>query len=321
MAEVQKSDKPKVLVSYPGPDSRPEYLDIFVYLRPETNGVAVESRILKIVRECRTETADIDLVYLANIPGSHIVDRKIVERHYALRLYFAVHGGLAFPPEMRSQFQGFYNLPFPTDRVIGAFEALRRFEWEPEDLFGLWVDEGAVTRIAGQVIKRFRDVWIVNYDIPALLHKNNAGTDIAVMVFRTNMGYPHFFQLAARMQAELVTNRLLRHGMPIARAVHISRSPFEQLLDSRDYLLDSGGNGLGIEASSFGVFLADRGMSFREVQGMVEHPICRFDFADGELSLHSLLDLCEGFSYTDGWYILQRIAAQLLVPRRQILVG
>jgi hypothetical protein len=322
MAEVQTADKPKVLIPYPGPEPRPEYLDVFVYLRPETNGVAVESRILKIVRECRDDNADIRLVYLANIPGSDIVERKIVERHYALRLYFAVHGGTVFPGEMQEQFREFYGQPFPADRVIGAFEALRRYHWEPEELFGLWVDEGDVTRIAGQVIKRFRDVWIVNYDIPALLHKNSAGTDIAVMVFRTTLGYPYFFELAARMKAELVTHRLLRHGMPIARAVHISRSPFEQLLDSRDYLLDPEGNSLGIESSSFGTFLAERGVSFRHIQGMVEHPICRFDFArEAALSLHNLLDLCEGFSYTDGWYILQRATAQLLIPRRQILVG
>lgn len=316
MAEVQQRHKPKILFPYPGPQPDPSNLDIFVYLRPESNGVAVESTILKVIRQCKRDGVDIDLIYLANVPGDHIVHRRIVERHYALRLFFAVHGGAVFTSEMREQFESFYQLPFPNDRVVGAFEALRRFSWEPEELFGIWVEEDAVTRIAGQVIKRFQDIWIVNYDIPALLHKNNAGTDIAVMAFRTRVGYPYFFRLARQMRSELIESKLLRQGMPIARAVHISRSPFEQILDSRDYLLDQDGNHLGIEGSSFATFLLERGLNYAIIEGLVEHPICRFDFGLGPDSVQNILDLCEGFSYLDAWHILQRIQAQEMLPGR-----
>jgi hypothetical protein len=319
VVEVQPTDKPQVLIPYPGPEPRPEYLDIFVYLRPETNGVVVESKILKLVRDCRANDVDIKLVYLANVPGEYIVNRKIIEHHYSLRLYFATHGGAVFAPKMVDQFEDFYGEPFRSDVVIGAFDALSRFSWNPDELFALWVDERDVIRIAGQVIKRYRDVWIVNYDIPALLHKNSAGTDIAVMAFRTSMGYPAFFELAARMQEELVTSRLLRQGMPIARAVHISRSPFEQLLDSRDYLLSPDGESLGIGASSFGAFLLERGLSPGHVQALVEHPICLFDFTEQGLSVHNLTDLCEGFNYNDGWHILNRITAQLAIPPHSYL--
>ena len=86
MPEVEALHSPSILVPYPGPDSAPDALDVFVYLRPETNGVAVESTVLKVVRECRGRESDIDLVYMANVPGSHIVRRRIVERHYSLRL-------------------------------------------------------------------------------------------------------------------------------------------------------------------------------------------------------------------------------------------
>ncbi len=314
MAEVKKAHKPKILVPYGGPDPRPEILDVFMYLRPESNGVAVESRILKLIRDCRQDNADIELVYMANIPGEDMIRRQVVEHHYAVRLYFAVHGGSVFSPEMRRQFSDFYGESFDGQKVIGAFDALRRFGWQPEELFALWVEERAVVRIAGQVVKKYGDLWIVNYDIPALLHKNNAGTDIAVMTFRTSMGYNYFFELAARMQAELVKGSLLRRGMPIARAVHMSRSPFEQLLDSRDYLLDRDGSRLGVEASSFGAFLAGRGLSGAQIRGLVEHPICRFNFDPSVPDLHSLLDLCEGFSYIDGWNILSRITTQLSIP-------
>jgi hypothetical protein len=312
MAEARLR-RPSILVSYPGPD--PSMLDIFVYLRPETNGVAVESTILKVVKEFKRESASLDLVYLANVPGDHIIRRRIVERHYSLRLFFAIHGGNAFSPDMKDQFSNYYGCAFEQARVIGAFDALRRFRWEPEDLFGLWVDENAVTRIAGQVIKRYQDYWIVNYDIPALLHKNSARTDIAVMTFRTAENYVHFFELAGRMKEALVDRGLLQRGMPIARAVHISRSPFEQLLDARDYLFSPDGEAAGVGASSFARYLLDHAVTEEEVQGFVDHPICRFDFGVDAPRDQNLLDLCEGFGYQDALHIIQRIQSQSILPR------
>lgn len=316
MSEAQTLGKPTILVPYVGPDAGADVLDVFVYLRPETNGVAVESTVLKVIRRCKDRDSDIDLVYLANIPGEFIVHRRIVEHHYALRLFFAVHGGGAFSEDMIAQFTAFYGTDFREDQVIGAFEALRRFHWDPEDLFGLWVEESAVTRIAGQVIKRYNGLWIVNYDIPALLHKNNAGTDIAVMAFRTREGYPHFFELANEMKQALVDRGLLRRGMPIARAVHISRSPFEQLLDARDYLMNPDASPAGIEASSFARFLVNSGYTMEHVRGLVEHPICTFDFGVEAPRDQNLLDLCEGFGYQDAVYMIQQIAAQSVLPGR-----
>ncbi|MFW5693565.1 MAG: hypothetical protein ACOCYB_00245 [Alkalispirochaeta sp.] len=321
MSEAQRLHSPSILVPYSGADTDPNTLDVFVYLRPETNGVAVESTVMKVIKECQHRSSDFQLVYMANVPGGYIADRRIVERHYSLRLFFAVHGGATFSPDMREQFEEFYGVSFDSEKVIGAFDALRRFRWSPEDLFGLWVDEQAITRIAGQVIKQYQGVWVVNYDIPALLHKNNTATDIAVMAFRTREGYPHFFELAMQMKSALVERGLLRKGMPIARAVHISHSPFEQLLDARDYLLTGEGDPAGMESSSFAAFLMERGFSIRDVAGLVEHPICRFDFGVKAPKEQNLLDLCEGFGYEDALHIIRRIQAQSLFPARAATAG
>ena len=314
MSEPQTLDRPSILVPFAGPDPDGSSLDVFVYLRPETNGVAAESTILRVIKDCRLRRSDIELVYMANVPGEYILHRHIVEHHYALRLFFAVHGGGAFSDDMIRQFETFYGIPFRREAVIGAFEALRRFQWDPDQLFGLWVDESQVTRIAGQVIKRFQSMWIVNYDIPALLHKNSAATDIAVMAFRTREGYPHFFELAQEMKRALVERGVLKRDMPIARAVHISRSPFEQLLDARDYLLNPDGSSAGISSSSFAQFLLSRGIEESQLRGLVEHPICQFDFGVTAPRDQNLLDLCEGFSYLDAWYMILKIQAQTMVP-------
>ncbi len=319
MLEQGVAHRPQILVPYAGPEPDPVFLDVFVYLRPESNGVAVESTILSVIQNCAEYRTGINLIYLANIPGEYIVRNRIVERHYALRLYFGVHGGSAFSPDMIRQFEQYYRVRFDDEVVIGAFEALHRFGWEPEELFKLWVSEDALVHIAGQNVKRYRDTYIVNYDVPALLHKNNAGTDIAVMAFRTREGYFHFFHLAHQMKQKLVERGLLHQGVPIARAVHISRSPFEQLIDTRDYLLREGGMQAEPGDSSFGSFLLDRGVPEEVIRGFVDHPICEFDFGIDVPRDQNLLELCEGFSYLDGYHILQKIRSQLTVPGRLFL--
>ncbi len=102
--------------------------------------------------------------------------------------------------------------------------------------------------------------------------------------------------------------------MPIARAVHISRSPFEQLLDARDYLFLPDGRAAGVEHSSFAAYLADNGVSHEEIRGVTEHPICRFDFGVDVPHDQNVLDLCEGFGYQDALYMIRRIVAQLRLP-------
>lgn len=314
MSEEVANRKPKVLVPYAGSDSDVNALDIFVYLRPETNGLEVESTILSVIQRCGQYRSDIKLIYMANVPGGFITKHRIVERHYAVRLFYAVHGGGVFSDDMARQFEEFYGEPFDPGRVVGAFEALRSFGMRPDDLFSVWVEDSEITRIAGQVVKRMKDRWVVNYDMPALLHKNNNETDIAVMAFRTRAGYPHFFSLASQMKEQLVARNLLTSRMPIARAVHISRSPFEQLLDARDYLLD-GGTGRSLwRDCSFARFLADRGLDVRQIQGLIEHPIVQFDFGVDAPLDQNLLDLCEGFDYEDAWAIINRMVSQSTIP-------
>lgn len=301
---------PKVLVPYIGPSTDPHELDVLFYLRPESNGVAVESTVLTVIRRCRAEGATIQLGYMANIPGSTIIRRRVVERHYATRLFFAVHGGAAFTPDMRRQFTEHYRQAFHPERVIGAFEALRRLSWHPEQLFDLWVDQAAVARIAGQVVKRYHDMFIVNYDLPALLHKNSVETDIAVMLFRADRGYELFFDLADTIRDALIAGGLLSKRLPISRAVHFSRSPFEQLLDARDYLLQPDGSPVEIEHTSFGRFLLQSGVPCNVIHGLVDHPICWFR----DRGEQSLLDICEGYDYAQAYDVLTRMAAQARLP-------
>ncbi len=137
---------PKVLIPYPGPTGDPRQQDIFVYLRPETNGVRVESAVLKVIEHCPAYKQDMNLVYLANVPGEYITEQHIVEHYYALKLDFAVYGKDRFTPHMKEAFTQAFRLPFAEADIIGSFEALRRLKLGPEELFALWVPGGGSRR-------------------------------------------------------------------------------------------------------------------------------------------------------------------------------
>lgn len=269
--------KPTILLPYPGPEYDEDLLDIFVYVRPETNGVEIESRLLHVVKNCAAYHAGLELVYMANLPGEYMVEHQVVEFHYAHRLYFAVHGAASFTPAMASQFERSTGERFDSEKVLGGFEALNVLATTPEGLFSLWVDEQSVVTVAGQTIKKIDGYWVIGYDIPALVHKNTRDTDIAVMLFRSRVGYPYFVHLVEQMYAEIRADRLVNPRLPRGRVFHYSRSPFEQILDAVGYLIVESGVPVELSDISFAQYLNKGGLSYDEISAILRNPIFLWD--------------------------------------------
>ncbi len=264
---------PTLILPYPGPSDREDEQDIFVYLRPETNGVLAESTILKIVKEANVNQASIKLVFLANFPGEFIVGKHIVEQYYAVKLHFAVSGKAAFTESMKERFSNWFGIRFEDAPIVGAFEALEILNLEPEQLFDTWVENHNVCIASGQNVKHYGDLFIVNYDIPALIHKNSKNTDIAVMIFRTSMNYVDFKQLVERMHDALCLNGILNPRFDAARAFHYSKGPFEQIKDGVTYLGSDERLGLKLSDLTFMRYLAARGISEDQVRQVLLNPI------------------------------------------------
>ncbi|MFW5783741.1 MAG: hypothetical protein ACOCY8_04410 [Spirochaetota bacterium] len=288
----ESSEAPQVLVPYPGPDASGMVQDIFLYLRPETNGALVESVLLKIIQSCSQYRTGIKLVYLANFPGEFIVENHIVERHYAHKFFFAVHGKRAFTSRMKEAFERHFGEPFEEAQIIGSFEALQVLDATPEELFSYWVPEAEMMHVDGQTIKRHGDLFIVNYDIPALMHKNNRGTDIAVMLFRCNIDYDYFVDLVDEMRDALVEKGVLSRDRPASRAFHYSKGPLEQILDATDYLRRPDGTAIDPDELSFVAYAHRHGYTTSQLLGVVRSPICLFELPDGTYVEESI------FTYT-----------------------
>ena len=155
-----------------------------------------------------------------------------------------------------------------------AFEALGRFGMDEEQLFEYRVDEEHMLTTLGQNVKKYENSWIVNYDIPAILHRNTFETDIAVMVFRVKLNWPEFQNLVDAMSLHLVEAGVLDRNTPPSRAFHYSRSPWEQLLDGVDYLWGVNVSDGGAEDDiSFGAFMMNQGYSRQVLRDIIRHPL------------------------------------------------
>lgn len=275
--------KPTVIIPYET-DSGDFYCrDIFVYLRPESNGVVVESSLLGVIERSPTYRSHIDLVYLANVPGEYITTNRIIENHYSYKLPFAHEGKVHFTPDMRRRFTDHFGIEFEEATILGAFDSLDALSMTPEELFGVWVRPEDYITLNCQTIKRISDIFVVNYDIPALLGKYTVGTDIAVMIFRSTLEHEVFHALIDDMEGALRNEGVIDERTAASRAFHHSGSPFDQLLDARGHLFTADGEQINVDQIQFCRYLQSRGIHCREIEKALHFPIMQFKTAEGTI--------------------------------------
>jgi hypothetical protein len=307
--------EPSLLVPYPGPDPSGRTIDVYVYLRPETNGVLTESVIMKtIVSDMRWKNG-VKLVYLANYPGDFIQTRHVIEHHYRVKIAFARHGGDIFTPGMRREFEKKFQSPFNPDLVLGAFDALKATGLNEEEMFAYRVDDEDMLVSLGQNIKRRDDIWIVNYDIPAILHRNTFKTDIAVMVFRVALPWGDFEELVELMTDHLIAAEILDAQTAPSRAFHHSKSPWEQLLDGIDFLWGVDISDGGAEDDiSFGAYLMSKGYRREDFADVIRCPLVVYRDDDGALKEGNMFNMSAGMNYQGAEHLWRRVDHALELP-------
>lgn len=308
-------NQPSLLVPYAGPDASGNNFDVYMYLRPETNGVLTESVIMKTIVSDSRWKESVKLVYLVNYPGDFIQTRHLIEHHYRLKITFARHGGRAFTPGMRSEFERKFRQDFQEEKVMGAFEALEYTGLDEESLFGYRVHDDDMLISLGQNIKPYGDIWIVNYDIPAILHRNTFKTDIAVMVFRVNLEWMEFNKLVDMMSRHMVEAGVLTPDTAPSRAFHHSKSPWEQLLDGIDYLWGIDVSGGGAEDDiSFGAFMMSRGYTRNQLRDAIRRPLIIYEDNAGNKREGNIFELSSGMNYRDAEEAWKRVVSTLELP-------
>ncbi len=295
------SRKPSVIIPYRGPEVQEGTTDIFLYLRPETNGVNVEKCIFRVLHNVPLYKEKVSLVYLANLPGEFIVENQVIKKHYAVRTHFAQKGKAGMTEGMRRHFQVFFGIPWEKAKILGAYEALEEFHLTESQLFDLWVPPYDILISCGQIIKRKEDIFIINYDIPALLQKNNADTDIAAMILRFKLDTTRIRTCLEEIRQSLVLDGILDPMKPPARVFHFSKSPFDLIQDAMGHLTDQEGKLMGWQVSSFGRYLAEKGMRDETVENLIRFPIVQFEVKGVGIIEENIHVATADFSYEEAW--------------------
>ncbi len=270
-------EAPSIIIPYSGPDASGQFLDVFLYLRPETNGVDVEKSLFRVIHNVPEYRNAVRMVYLANLPGHFLAENQVILRHYRIREYFARKGKTGMTPGMKNHFRVYFGLDPETSQILGAYEAMEKLKLDEKSLFEVWVDPFDILITCGQIIKRYQNCFIINYDIPYLLKQDLEGTDIAAMIFRFAMGPEGIHNALEAMRQSLVLDNILDPLQPPARVFHYSKSPFDLLLDSTGHLVGPQKTLLGWQASSFGTFLLEHGLSETEIEDIIRNPIFEFE--------------------------------------------
>ena len=290
---------PTIIIPYPGPSSDSTVQDIAIYLRPETNGVKVESTILGVIHKNAAYKKALQIVYLANLPGDFMVENRIIAEHYALNIHFAKKGKGAFTEGMILQFERYFDEKFDPASIIGPFEALELLGMTEEELFRIWVPVEDFTRINGQIVKKYADHYIVNYDIPALLQKNSTKTDVFSMILRSFLPYEEFHKLINSINGALEVEGIITNPVLYSHVFHYSKGPFEQILDGKGYIYTKEDQHIDLSELSFFSYLISNGCKREDILKAIDNPILRFTVNGGKTEEHNLFVYTYNDSYEE----------------------
>jgi hypothetical protein len=112
------------------------------------------------------------------------------------------------------------------------------------------------------------------------------------------------------MRGRLVGEGVISEKFATGRGFHYSKSPFEQLLDARGYLLGTDGTPVPLQETSFGKYLLDHGIPFTVIQGILDHPVGWFLDGDGSTVEDSIFSATYQMSFSDALEVLTTMTAQ-----------
>lgn len=242
--------KPDILIPFDNSKIKDSHLFV-ISVRPETNKIDYESLIMQAVQK------DSEIIYMANFSGDVINRKAMVATHYPCQFKFALKGKerLSQYPEIVTEFDKKFSEKFSDAKIYGSFEVvsgLYGLKMDKDELFNIIVPEEDFLEIYGQTIKKYNDFYIVNYDMPEIIHKHTQSTNILVMAIRMIHDKSYYeinhtiyenFQKAKNIE---ILDKEKRKEMTwynqIKRTYHMSRNHIQAMFDMHDYIIDNNGN-------------------------------------------------------------------------------
>lgn len=239
-----------------------------ITVRPETNRANYESCIAKGIADHAAA------VYAANFNGNVFLDRDILKGHYSSQFRFAIapREEMERYPEIMHAFESYFSVSSSDARILGSFAATAELGISAEELFELIVPAEDFLMTYGQTFKRIGDVFVVNYDLPGVISRYIATSNVFMVLVRSEQAGPEFFSELNRA----IYNEIMEHpdtpvifgaklkdldwDERIRRTYHISRNQMMAMFDMADYVYTPAGRRLEIDETPLGRTLCARGV-------------------------------------------------------------
>ncbi|MBN1501757.1 MAG: hypothetical protein JW982_16475 [Spirochaetes bacterium] len=249
-----------------------------IAVRPETNKIDYESVIIQAVKEYGNP------VYMANLNGVLLKHKAVVIGHYTCQFQFAAEAkyGMRGYPEMIEAFEKKFKHDFNSAKIIGSLEAVKNYQDEiglsSEELFDLMVPYEDFLEMYGHTVKKYRDFFIVDYDIPAILRRYSDSTNILIVAIAMNDAGMQLNTLNRAIYENFCANGVIkiidsakrvnmRWFDQVRRTYHISHNHIEAMFDLKDYVFTEDKNSIGFSDTPLGrKIFESSGMSKQEFE-------------------------------------------------------
>lgn len=234
--------KPDILIPY-NIDYHNHLPIALVYVRPGTNKLNYEKAILLGVQPFGK------VVYLSNLNGRIFIKDALIIDHYSTQYYFTIYAKKAIQkfPEMVEKFETHFQIKMEDAKIIGAFDAQINLGMTQEQLFDTFTSEKDFKKMYGQTIKKIKDFYVVNYDIPAIINKYTPESDVFVIAIELENKNIDFHELNQQIFETLKSNirtpiideeKYTEHEWyeKVKRTYHISQNHVASMFDMVDFV-------------------------------------------------------------------------------------
>ncbi len=310
-----KPIKPDVIIDYisVASDLPTDLPTALVYVRPETNEVHYEKAIILGI------TPYADVVYLANLNGRIFIKDALILDHYASQYRFAVYAKeeMARFPEFVETFENYFKTSFDSSFIIGSFDALIKLNLNDESLFNYIVEDKDFLKLYGQTIKKINNVFVVNYDMPAIIKRYTPKANVFAIAIKFKDKNTSFLEINQSIFDQIKKNNMvivdeefhksLEWNERIRRTYHISRNNVMAMFDMVDFIIRNNNDHLRFIETPLGkTLIEENGISEDFIIRIKEFPIVYIE-ENGKKRLVNLLEEANGMNMEECVNLIKRI--------------
>jgi len=296
--------QPDILIKYPASeldrvltDSEWEYTAYsMIYVRPETNLIKYEGRIIEGLKKFA------NIIYMANFNGDVFSSHNILKEHNSSQFRFSdsPREEMGKYSELIDEFEKYFNISYDKVKILGGFSALTELNISEEELFEIIVPETEFLRLYGQTFKKVEDVYIVNYDLPAILKRYNAITNVFMVLVKSDKATPTFFEdLNLSIYNEIASSgdtpilfgdklEDLDWSEKIKRTYHLSNNHLMTMFDMSHFIFKDKDKRLDITETPLGkTILANKIFTEEQLRILKTLQLC-YSYKNGKKILHYL---------------------------------